>query len=439
MHEQEFERSVQQKMEELSFTPSAPVWEKVEAEIKQRRKKRRLVFWLLPLGAAGVTLLFYLFQPGQPGTAGDLVSTSTSVNHTTAGSGTGTNRSSQVNKQHDTEAPTTPGKESAAILIPAGKVLAKKIAADVVLKRAALPGMPTIAAGVGDASNGNAPIAMSPNDTAAVAIAPQTAVALAIALFPALRGDSLNARLRGTKLFNIGERSAAATNKTGWLWSFQIQYGRSAMANRRFLAPVSQDFSSAPPGSVQNGTGVPAFTVSPLQVADGPFASAAIGLRKKVARHWYLHGGMQYAQYTQSVGVGRMVTLPNRSTQDFFEPGGSNRYLNRFHQVALPLAAQYQPFRGIPLELEAGIAPGMLVAAQTLRFDTAARLFTKHTPEVRQLQLPATAGIRYRLMQGRSLEWLAGVHMQYHLTGTYNRKGSPSLYAVAAGIQVRRK
>jgi hypothetical protein len=35
MQEQNFEKQVQKKMEELSFTPSEPVWQKVEEEIRK--------------------------------------------------------------------------------------------------------------------------------------------------------------------------------------------------------------------------------------------------------------------------------------------------------------------------------------------------------------------------------------------------------------------
>src|SRR4051812_15407612 len=50
MQEQNFEKQVQHKLEELSLTPSAPVWQKVENEIREKKKRRRLIaFWLFPL------------------------------------------------------------------------------------------------------------------------------------------------------------------------------------------------------------------------------------------------------------------------------------------------------------------------------------------------------------------------------------------------------
>jgi len=47
MQDPKFEKQVQQKMEELSFSPSDAVWLKVDAEINRKRKRRGVFFWLL--------------------------------------------------------------------------------------------------------------------------------------------------------------------------------------------------------------------------------------------------------------------------------------------------------------------------------------------------------------------------------------------------------
>lgn len=66
MHEQNFEKQVQQKMEELSLTPSAPVWQKVEGEIRKKKDRRRLIFWLLPLLLVGGGAWWLLSGTGDP-------------------------------------------------------------------------------------------------------------------------------------------------------------------------------------------------------------------------------------------------------------------------------------------------------------------------------------------------------------------------------------
>ena len=52
----EFEKQVQQKMEELKLVPSDPVWEKVEMRIRKKKDRRRVIFWfpLFALVGAGL-------------------------------------------------------------------------------------------------------------------------------------------------------------------------------------------------------------------------------------------------------------------------------------------------------------------------------------------------------------------------------------------------
>lgn len=45
----DFEKQVQQKMEELDLIPSAPVWEKIELQIRDKKDRRRYVLWFFLL------------------------------------------------------------------------------------------------------------------------------------------------------------------------------------------------------------------------------------------------------------------------------------------------------------------------------------------------------------------------------------------------------
>lgn len=61
----EFEKNVQQKMDELRLHPSAEVWEQVEASIREKKKRRRILFWFFLLGlilSGGI--LYFVFTNG---------------------------------------------------------------------------------------------------------------------------------------------------------------------------------------------------------------------------------------------------------------------------------------------------------------------------------------------------------------------------------------
>ena len=57
-----FEKEVQHKMEELKLTPSAPVWEKIELEIRPEKKRRRAILWFLLAGLFLSGSAWWLYQ-----------------------------------------------------------------------------------------------------------------------------------------------------------------------------------------------------------------------------------------------------------------------------------------------------------------------------------------------------------------------------------------
>src|SRR5689334_8621462 len=62
----EFEKQVQQRLDEFQLNPSASVWEKVEDELRNKRKRRVIFFILLPamVGLLGFSV-YYLLSTGR--------------------------------------------------------------------------------------------------------------------------------------------------------------------------------------------------------------------------------------------------------------------------------------------------------------------------------------------------------------------------------------
>ena len=46
MHENNFEKQVREKMDQLGFDPTDSVWERVDKEINKEKKRRMPLFWL---------------------------------------------------------------------------------------------------------------------------------------------------------------------------------------------------------------------------------------------------------------------------------------------------------------------------------------------------------------------------------------------------------
>src|ERR1700733_10530027 len=56
MHDPKFDKEVQQKLQELSFSPSDAVWTNVERAVNGDRKRRTPVFWFWTLPAVALTV-----------------------------------------------------------------------------------------------------------------------------------------------------------------------------------------------------------------------------------------------------------------------------------------------------------------------------------------------------------------------------------------------
>lgn len=68
-HDREFEKQVQQKMQELRFAPGSDVWARVQADIQRKKRRRPVVLWLLLAGLlVGGSWIAYtsMNQNGEP-------------------------------------------------------------------------------------------------------------------------------------------------------------------------------------------------------------------------------------------------------------------------------------------------------------------------------------------------------------------------------------
>jgi len=57
----EFEKQVQEKMDDFRLNPSASVWKNVEDELREKRKKRIIFFFILPTAFLLLIGLVYYF------------------------------------------------------------------------------------------------------------------------------------------------------------------------------------------------------------------------------------------------------------------------------------------------------------------------------------------------------------------------------------------
>src|SRR5688572_19429522 len=105
MHDREFEKQVQQKMQELRFQPGADVWARVQADVQKKRRRRPVLLWILFAGLmiGSAWILYSNLGNKQSKTAGQVPSSETNTTSVTKQSDNST--TADINGRSDNATP----------------------------------------------------------------------------------------------------------------------------------------------------------------------------------------------------------------------------------------------------------------------------------------------------------------------------------------------
>lgn len=424
-----FEKEVQQKLDELRLTPSAPVWEKVELEIRQEKKKRRGIFWLFlaailiaggwwaysglpykseshPKETADVTPSNVTNRPAEKTTVPTIEaprSFDTAIRHSPSVREKNSSHISSAT-QPDLKPASQKGDRKivpARFKNPAQKngttnIVHTGIAADPFTKTAQLPVQTS-------ADTSSVKTDISTYKTENSTIATDSIVTEKQIPLPA---DSSNKKAQTEKaqpLVDSSLKKKVASAK-GWRKSVSLSFGRSSYAYR-VLSTRSYslaDYNAVTGGNVSNPIARPSDSVS---IISGGFAfSVGYGLIKELSKKWELGLGVRYAYYSIVTRVGDKRandTVINSSgtrlvSQELYTNDNDNSYTNRFHVVEVPVSVSYQPSQKLPLILSGGIAYGYLISTNALSFSTASNRYYKSAEDYTRHQAPVSASVQYR-------------------------------------------
>lgn len=462
MHEQEFERSVQQKMEELSFTPSAPVWEKLEKELRTKKRRRRFALWLLPAVLSGLAVGFWLYNGGVFNMQ-DTISENKRIQNRTVEN---RNQPPIATKQKNLPTANKINKGEQEIGLNANSNVTEK-SIDLLDKRS--KALYSQQSGIHEITNvktrtakplavphSNGDVATThviasenrQDESGSIAANKNSPVPLYIqqATFNLQNLQGLQ-NIQPVLLSNYKKKASSVS----WQSGFELQYGWADTHTGGFFdGSKAESLNDLLPNSPGGFNGVSNRQRS-LQTVSGGFVTTAFFLQHNLNNRISFVTGIRYSLFTLRSRVGEKISRSNFNLNNasadaiasraLYKPDTASSYFkNRFHQVSVPLLLQVRPFKKSPLETAAGVALGYLSSSNILRYDTAARVYYASKPSVQHLQVQAQASIKYRLAQTNKWQWHAVTQMHFHLshlytTGSVNKK----LYALSAGIQVGKK
>jgi hypothetical protein len=404
MPENEFEKKVQQRMEELRFTPSDEVWKEVEHRIRKEKKKRRFIFWLpllfLLLGGGLVTAIWVADNDGNHIAKSDRKVNKLQPNHPTVQSRPENNTSFS---KGNIEKAITPKKETGKNIIkenagnylkksfifgkrslPKNKLLVKEkgteldqpvikeiITGDIVAKNS--PDKQNNVPEVKDNTNFNQPVNQQNDSTVSIEIAGRKNDKPEIQKQnnESIKDSIANAATEEKKPIHLNKKSMK------WQWGIMIEKGRSQTADGFKLfdnKPYAVNLFAAQ----NSGIGSPVYNASGIH----PSGSFALGVfvRRSVSSGFDINLGLNYLFLSTKMNVGSRVdssrvisnSFSSITVDNFYRASNSNSsYINRYHFLSLSAELSWKIINSktMPVFWNSGFSYGRLLSSNALHFD----------------------------------------------------------------------
>jgi hypothetical protein len=491
MHDPNFEKTVQQKMEELQFHPAESVWVNIEKAVAGQRHRRGLpYFWRFALPvilAAAVTGGYYLTTTTR--SADKAVSAQGVSRQPVAASSVSGGESTQA----ASGAPAATGSLSTPLAVSEGKAAAKAtdptryaaasksfsgttfsgttfsgrrekgtrrsgsslIAGDRSLTDASA--VKTKRSGVTQggeeaAAPGVSMTATSAQSAATTATPAQSAARKAWFYQPGLADQRQTQAIRAAQLNNKKTAIAIASlQKKVRPWEAGFVAGGGISRLNRLngaQAAAAVSFTAASFYRI-NGSSQGNAYISDVR-SDAAF-SGGVYLQKAIADRWIFNTGMTLHYYSSGITIGQQVNTYVQASASFVNPtalstvpsaavysaGDRQSFTNRYYFLELPVNMQWQVNKShlLPLFLEGGFSLARLMSANALLYDSETGVYSKQGDQINKTQLyMSTAFMAGLPFHGLHVE--VGPQVQYGLTPIVDGHSLGDQHFFYAGIKL---
>ncbi|MBN9380083.1 MAG: hypothetical protein J0H74_04930 [Chitinophagaceae bacterium] len=481
MHDPKFEKEVQQKLQELSFSPSEAVWSNIDRAVNGEKKRRVPVFWLFLLPALTLTGMGVVYFSARTSTAHKNIVKSTVVAPTVAPPAastgtTGTTATTATARTTPTTGSTQPSRDipaegrsghspevvhnghpSADGYSPAGghntsihsvnrlpirqrdmtDNAPEEVRQEVKVRTEELPQHPMV-----------------------VQTAPATAITAERANLPGLNVFDHHFSVTAAGRLSSRSRTAAVTTgpiqlkpKYTWEAGFAGGIGMSSLNRTLFQQPsaVASDVRQNTNTSTAI-TGAPKAYTSKIQ----PDLSywAGIVVQRPLDKRFTLSLGLSLHYYSTKIQVGEKVVAPSSyyytqslfTTQapqaqanvyPYYSVGDNDIYTNRYYFLELPgsILWQVNHSRNLPLFWEGGFSLAYLVSSNALYYNSKSTTFYKDGSMTNKTQLNLATALLVGLpIKGMRLQ--AGPQVQYGVTSLQNNGGTNGQHLFYGGLRV---
>ena len=445
----EFEKQVQQKLEELKLVPSNPVWQKVEMQIRKKKERRRVILWLplFVLIAGGLW-----FSVDQYSNRTSLNEADNKIKKQSPGLKTeSTNKIIEENSQSSIhpDKPNSPAVSemhatksegiftSHVIEKPSFKKNKNKKQFFVSETIQISPKPEAVSENeIEHKQAAEAQANLNRGDTSLKALQP---------------GDIAGAtkEIIGIKTVQeLVKQDSALIKKseikrhpaTKWRYNVVVAAGTSGLGRINFYngqksLNYSPNYSSGGPISGGNPAGY-----GPSEVEQAFSFALGVAAKKKLGKRIFFSTGLQYNYYSNTIEVGNRVSQ-NRVIMDYavsqfytnqamvLEP-----YKNQYHFISIPAFFDWQLLKHHPLNFSTGLSLQYLAHTNALRFDYTTQSYFHDIDAFNRTQLFLGIDLSYAVpLKQKPL--MFGPQVQYGLTQI--EKGNAEHHLFSYGLKAQ--
>ena len=465
----EFEKNVRKEMDEFKVQPSGEVWSKIEDRIREKKRKRRIIFFVLVSSIALMLGGYEMYNFSGNNTRSEAQRKLSGGNGPNDENKTNNSRNEELNNETVTIKPNIPAENTEhvkkALIVGKQKQANQSNKEDKPItsiskrnpdsqdqttinkaeKENYIKSDTTDQETTGISSFNQQPVITDTNQK-------EIAKAGDKNLAP---DDSTGSTLKESK----DTRSVQAMNKKKGdkipgqiVWGINFSAGTSVITEDAFSFKSSNataDKQYTSPGSVTGGPltggGGPVTYYSYPQLQSKPaFAfKAGINARKNISKRSSLSAGLGYSYLADKIKVGAAqggAQSQSAFSRSYYTGAPQQTYTDHFHFIELPLSYNWRVTNNTDhfLSLNAGVSPSYLLATNALLYDTTAGGTYYHDKDlVRKTQINFITGISYQFKNKKSLEFSIGPQVSFDVSKVFKSDLDKRKYFLYTGIDAR--
>lgn len=475
----EFEKIVQQKMDELKLVPSEPVWQKVEMQIRKKKDRRRLIFWIplmaLLLGGGLWIGIDYYSNDVAYHKLNDEAQKQSSITKTTNKTETivttqkgidkkspqtkkqninttSTNTSEKKNNENSVsknEGELNSGLKTSSTSISKGIFESKPI------ERTKEPKEKRVVEEGNTLSDHDETVSIN-NESREIVVRHEVQrinwvvssfdIAKSTGFSNAFTFDSV--QMKPTIVFqdSVKQDTASAQKpetkklaKSNWKLNVVASSGVSGSSRLNFLNFFNGDKSLAAP-SYSNGGSTGGFYYGSSPIKKGFAFSVGALAKKQLGYRTSFFTGLQYNYYSNTINVGTVVNQSLRvmdfTVAQYYSNAitATHPYRNQYHFVSVPLIVDWQIFKKIPLNFHTGLSLQYLIKTNALRFDYNTQSYFYNKKAFNRIDLVSDFGFDYSVSL-KQKPLIFGPDFQYGLSRL--EKGNSANHLFSYGVKAQ--